>query len=336
MDNLPFVHYEISNKSYVAFVKREIHKSATAAEFSPARVGIVDLVVSELASNIVKHAGNGELLYRFSNENGTPIFEIIGLDNGPGIRDVAHAMKDGVTTTNTLGQGLGALNRLSSRFYVYSIPKWGTVCYSKIYSDPQVTVTEPSGVKVRALNVSKPGQTESGDGFEITFSPGHTNIFVGDGLGHGRDARLALQAALTNFRLCTGDDPASTLKYIHGLVKKTRGLVGTAVSIDHRLNKWRICGIGNVATRICEGLVSRTYLSYNGIIGLRIPGVCKNHESDFRGHQCLVMATDGINTRWTLSQFPSIMRYDPIMLAAVIYKECSRRNDDVSILVAKT
>jgi hypothetical protein len=219
---------------------------------------------------------------------------------------------------------------------MYSIVNWGTVCYSKVYANPRLAHTELQGVKVRALNVAKPGETESGDGFEVTFSPGHTNMFVGDGLGHGKEAHRALQAALANFRTCNSNDPSGTLKLIHEPAKKTRGLVGTVVSIDHRLKKWRVCGIGNIATRICEGLISKSYMSYNGIIGLRIPGVFKNHESDYTGHQCLVMATDGINSRWTLPQFPSILRFDPIILAAAIYKECSRGNDDVSILVAKT
>ena len=336
MDNQPFLHYEVKEKSYVAFIKREIRNAALAASFSVTRAGMVDLIVSELASNVVKHAGHGEILYRFSEENGSATFEILALDNGPGISDISRAMQDGVTTTGTLGQGLGALKRLSNNFYLYSILNWGTVCYSKLYADPRLIVPEPAGMKVRAINIAKPGQIESGDGFEVTFSPGQTHIFVGDGLGHGKDAHHAVQAALTNFRACKGDDPAGTLKFIHGLVKKTRGLVATAVTIDHLLKKWRICGIGNVATRICEGLISKTYMSYNGIIGLRIPSVCKNHEADYLGHQCLVMATDGINTRWTLDKFPSILRYDPIMLAAAIYKESSRRNDDVSILVAKT
>ena len=104
MDNRPFMSYEVEDRSFVSFVKREIHNAALGADFSAVRAAVIDIAVSELTSNIIKHAGKGELLYRFSKENQNPSFEIIAIDHGPGIKDVSHAMKDGVSTTKTLGQ----------------------------------------------------------------------------------------------------------------------------------------------------------------------------------------------------------------------------------------
>lgn len=336
MDSHPFISYAIEDKSYVGFIKRSIHHVAVQELFSASRVGIIDIAVSELTSNLIKHAAKGELLYRFSKENDRNVFEIICLDNGPGIKDITHSMKDGVTTTKTLGQGLGALKRLSDVFYIYSIVKWGTICYSKIFSRPRTSPEDLSPIKFRALNVAKPGQEVSGDGFEVVVNSNHTNIFMGDGLGHGPEAFAATQAAIANFKMCRDNDPAKILKYVHDPVKKTRGLVATAVTADHHLKKWRICGVGNIATRLYEGVTTKNYISYNGIVGLKIPASLKNHETDMGKHQCLVMSTDGISTRWTLSQFPSILRYDPLMLALAIYKECAHKSDDRSILIART
>lgn len=337
MVNHPFTSYEIQDRSFVSFVKREIHNAAVQASFNESRVGIIDIVVSELTSNIIKHAGNGELLFRFSEENNGNIFEVVCLDSGPGIKDISYSMTDGVTTTKTMGTGLGALKRLSDIFYVYSIVKWGTVCYSKIYADiKKIPNTDSSEIKFRALNVSKPGQTVSGDGFQIVYTPNYTKIFMGDGLGHGREAFEAVQLAITNFKLCSETDPVQILRFIHDRVKKSRGMVATSVTIDHLRKKWRICGIGNIATKFYEGLFGKNYINYNGIIGLNIPTSLKNHEADLAKHQCLILSSDGIKTRWDISQFPSIGRYDPIMLAAVIYKESARKNDDMSILIART
>jgi anti-sigma regulatory factor (Ser/Thr protein kinase) len=336
MDNHRFTSYEIEDRSFVAFVKREIHNGAVQAGFSEGRIGTVDLAVSELTSNIIKHAAKGELLYRFSSEGNRSLFEVICLDNGPGIKDISHAMKDGVSTTKTLGQGLGALERLCAFFQIYSISKWGTVAYCKIYADTLQTSVDLSEIKFKGLNVCKPGQQVSGDGFQITVDVDHTRIFMGDGLGHGREAYDAVQLAITNFRMINNNDPAQILRDIHEPVKKTRGLVGTAVTADFREKKWRICGIGNIATRLYEGVQYKNYISYNGIIGLNIPNTIKNHDAAFGKHQCLIMSSDGIRTRWDLSQFPSILRYDPLVIAAVIYKDCARKNDDMSILVAKT
>ena len=336
MDNAPFISYEIEDKTFVSFVKREIHKAAVKALFNNARAGVVDIAVSELTSNMIKHAEKGELLYRFSKENDRQVFEIVCLDNGPGIKDIAHSMKDGVTSTNTLGQGLGALQRLSAVFQIYSVMKWGTVCYCKIYADVDTPFVDSSDMKFRTLNVSKPGQLVSGDGFQIESNPNYTKIFMGDGLGHGKEAYDAVQLAIENFKINSENDPVETLKFIHQGVKKSRGLVGTVVVADHRQKKWKICGIGNIATRLYEGLKARNYISYNGIIGLNIPTTLKNHEADFGKHQWLIMSSDGIRSRWELSQFPTIFRYDLIMLAAVIYKQCARKTDDMSILIART
>jgi anti-sigma regulatory factor (Ser/Thr protein kinase) len=336
MDNHPFISFEIQDRSFVAFVKREIHNAAVQELFNVSRVGVIDIAVAELTSNIIKHAGNGELLYRFSKENDIKVFEIICIDNGPGIKDISHAMKDGVSTTKTLGQGLGALERLSDTFQVYSIVKWGTVCYCKIYSQVNIPPAEPVLIRFKALNVSKPGQTLSGDGFQVIQNTNYTKVLMGDGLGHGKEAHDAVQLAITHFKISVEIEPSEILQSIHTPVKKSRGLVGTVVIADHREKKWKICGIGNIATRLYEGLVNKNYVSYNGIIGLNIPSTLKNHEASLGKHQCLIMSSDGIKTRWELSQFPSILRYDPLMLAAVIYKDCARKNDDMSILIGRT
>lgn len=245
-------------------------------------------------------------------------------------------MKDGVSTTKTLGQGLGALERLSDIFQIYSIVKWGTVCYCKIYTAGHIPSVQPPGIRVRALNVSKPGQTVSGDGFQIVYKSNYTKIFMGDGLGHGKEAYDAVQTAITNFQRCTGNDPAEVLKFIHEPAKKTRGLVGAAVVADHVSKKWRICGIGNIDTRLSDGILTRKYISHNGIIGSNFPVTLINHEAGLEKNQRLIMSSDGIKVGWELSQFPSILRYDPLMLAAVIYKDNARKNDDMSILIAKT
>jgi anti-sigma regulatory factor (Ser/Thr protein kinase) len=335
MDNTPFTSYEIEERSFVAFVKREIHHLALQAAFNAQRVGVIDIVVSELTSNVMKHASKGELLYRFRVEKGNGIFEIICLDNGPGMKDVNHSMKDGVSTTKTLGQGLGALERLSDVFHVYSLVGWGTIGYCKISAIVPMPSSPTHDVKIRGLNVAKPGEKVSGDGFNVIATGKETKMFMGDGLGHGKEAFDAVQKAAVSFKICQETDP-SAIRFVNDTVKKTRGLVATVAIANHETKKWSICGIGNIATRVYEGLAPKNYMSYNGIIGLNIPHTLNNHVIDLTKHQTIVLTSDGIRTRWDLSQYPSILRYDPIMLAASIYKDCARKNDDMSILIGRT
>src|SRR5688500_12029204 len=122
-----FTSYKIEERSYVSYIKREIHQQVARAKFGETQVGEIDIIVSEIASNIIKHAGSGELLFRVRDVNqSTSTFEILGIDNGPGIADTMRMLKDGVSTTHTLGQGLGAINRLSDIAQLYSMPEWGT------------------------------------------------------------------------------------------------------------------------------------------------------------------------------------------------------------------
>ena len=83
MDNFLFANYQIDDRSYLSFIKREIHNTLIAASFLPARIGEIDIVVSELTSNIIKHATAGELLYRMGVDDGNKFIEIMTLDNGP-------------------------------------------------------------------------------------------------------------------------------------------------------------------------------------------------------------------------------------------------------------
>ncbi len=66
---------------------------------------------TELATNLLKHGGGGEILAeRFDDSDGAGI-EVLALDRGSGMADVARCMQDGYSTAGSLGQGLGAASR---------------------------------------------------------------------------------------------------------------------------------------------------------------------------------------------------------------------------------
>lgn len=82
--------------------------------------------VSELARNILAHAGEGFItIVPVECDNRTGVM-VIAEDNGPGIADIALAMKDGYSTTNTLGLGLPGAKRLTDQFHIESSREKGT------------------------------------------------------------------------------------------------------------------------------------------------------------------------------------------------------------------
>jgi len=320
----------------VPFIKREIHNLALEEGFTPHRAGELDIIVSELTSNLIKYAVRGELLYRIRKLDDRKEIEIFCLDNGAGIENVNKIMRDGYSSANTLGQGLGAIKRLSNEFQVYSMKDWGTVQYVKVCDaiDTALPATRKN-FNYSAISVNCPGEKVCGDGYYVKTIQGGFQIFVGDGLGHGVNAHDAVEQAKAIFKLTKYTDPVDILREIHDGVKKSRGLVATVVSVDYKTALWTICGIGNISTRIYSGMENKTYTPYNGILGHNVPRTLNNTKVPYERHQMIVMHSDGLRTRWNLSDLLSILKQEPGVIAASIYKNCVRGNDDATILAGK-
>ena len=97
------------------------------------RAGEVALAVSEAATNLVKHAVDGALVLRVLRTDSFAAVEFLAMDNGPGMADLAEAMRDGTSSTGTLGIGLGAISRLADAFDVYTPPGQGTVLTGRFW-----------------------------------------------------------------------------------------------------------------------------------------------------------------------------------------------------------
>jgi len=335
MDSTVHTRFNAEDRSYFSILKKEIHGLATHAGFNGTKVGEVDIVVAEMTSNLIKHAGGGEILARVLQEDDNTSIELISIDNGPGMTDPKRMTEDGMSTANTLGQGLGAMKRLSDIFEVYSLKDWGTIVLSRIYKNERPHLKKKPLVEVRSIVVSKPGESLSGDGYYCSADDKYLKIFLGDGLGHGPEAHAAVQKAIAAFKECNETDPAEILRDVHTKAKKTRGLVGTAVVYNFKDKKWQICGIGNIATRTQIGLTVRNFMSYNGIIGMNIPNTLKVQEVYDERAQVIIMCSDGIKTRWELQKYIGIFKYDLSILAAVIYKDFARQTDDMSVVVGR-
>lgn len=332
-----FTSVLIEERSIASYAKREIHNEVSHAAFSERQIADIDLIVSELTSNIIKHAKGGEIHYRTDiDDTQKPVFEIISVDKGPGMADPKFMMKDGVSTTGTLGQGLGAIDRLSSLSQVYSIPGWGTILYAKVQTQA-CAPTKPGSldVQVSALCINKPRETVCGDGYRVKKTARDVRIFFGDGLGHGADAKAAVDAAGEYFMNCYDQSPVDIIRQMHEKVRRTRGLVASIALFDKTNSQLRICGVGNTSVRIYNGLEVKNYMSFNGTVGLNIPNSLKDSTFELTKNQYLVMTTDGIRSRWNISRYPSILKFDNTILAAAIYRDNFRGNDDASVLVAK-
>jgi serine/threonine-protein kinase RsbT len=101
---------------------------AWAVEFGFSLVDQTKIVTaaSELARNTLDYGGGGTVQILALREGARRGLRLVFEDKGPGIPDVALAMKDGYTTGRGLGLGLSGAKRLSSEFSIESRPGEGT------------------------------------------------------------------------------------------------------------------------------------------------------------------------------------------------------------------
>lgn len=337
MVNPTHISLPVHERSYLAGAKKEVHRLAVQAGFEQKRIDEIDILVSEMTSNLVKHATDGEILAGIVQDRHGRALELIGIDNGPGIADPERMMQDGVSTVGTLGHGLGAIRRLSDQFEIYSQKEWGTVLLSRVYLDKNADRNaRRSPLTIRELVVAKPGEIVSGDGcFCFTAADGSIRLLVADGLGHGAEAQRAVLEAVASFRQLETDSPAEILRHLHATIRKTRGVVAAVVIIDPVRKVWKCCGIGNISTRFTGVHLARSYLSFNGIVGHNIPGSLFDQELSQQDYQQITLCSDGIRSRWQHARQPEIGRQDLMVQAAALYKEFARRNDDMSIIIGK-
>src|SRR5919112_5959500 len=151
MVNRTHIAFKAEDRSYFAILKKEIHALALTARFSDKKLGEIDIIVAEMVSNLVKHAGGGQVLVKLVEEQGLQGIELISIDNGPGMTDVSRMVADGVSTKNTLGQGLGAMKRLANLFQVYSLKDWGTVILLRVFESDFPPFTKPPKWEINSV-----------------------------------------------------------------------------------------------------------------------------------------------------------------------------------------
>jgi anti-sigma regulatory factor (Ser/Thr protein kinase) len=337
MVNPSHISFIVNERSYLARLKREIHALAVQAGFDQKKLNEVDIVVSELGSNLVKHAKSGELLAGVVNIGHVKALELIALDQGPGIPDPDRMLLDGVSTTQTLGHGLGSIRRLSDSFELYTQKDWGTIVLCRInLTDKPATSGRRSGLNLRSLVIAKPGETFSGDGcFSLVAKDGTIRLLVADGLGHGPEASSAVEAAIDALKTSGIESPAETIRHIHAAIKRTRGVVATIIVLDPVEKTWTICGVGNISIRFSGSNQAKGYLSYNGIVGHNIPNSLNDQVVALQEYQQIVLCSDGIKSRWEHAKFPGIQKYELIIQAAALYKDFARKTDDMSIIIGR-
>jgi serine/threonine-protein kinase RsbT len=94
--------------------------------FSSADATLIATAISELARNIVSYARKGEIKLKKMENSSRPGIMVVAADEGPGIPDTQQALRDGFSTSGSLGLGLPGVRRVMDEFEIASQPGRGT------------------------------------------------------------------------------------------------------------------------------------------------------------------------------------------------------------------
>jgi anti-sigma regulatory factor (Ser/Thr protein kinase) len=298
--------------------------------------GRVAIVATELATNLVKYGTNGEILLgTFEDETGTGV-ELIALDRGAGVSDVAGALRDGHSTGGSPGTGLGAVKRQSQAFDVAAWPGRGFAVLARITGTVSKALTAPPALVpyFGAVGVPLRGEPVNGDGYCIRRHGAGWTVLVVDGLGHGPLAAQASDVAVRVFREHEHEQPGRILSAVHAGLGHTRGGAVSVARYEPERGLLVFTGIGNVAGAVITGGMTKRLVSLPGTAGL-VARRIQEFEYAFPPQSLLVMCSDGIGTSWSLDNYPGLLAAHPSLIAGVIYRDFARGRDDATVLVAR-
>jgi anti-sigma regulatory factor (Ser/Thr protein kinase) len=324
---------QVSESSQTGEARRKVLAFAEERGMDESRRGSVALATTEMATNLVKHAGRGHILVQRMEAREDSGLRVISVDKGPGISDLSKALSDGHSTAGSMGTGLGAIKRLSDAFEVYSPPGCGTVMSAEFWQRKHPVIQQPD---LQIAVVSEPihGEDVCGDGWGIRALADTTILMVVDGLGHGIAAAEAAREAERILAAGGKDSLLDILRDAHDALRKTRGAALGLAKIDTQRGLLTFAGVGNIGASIVVAGSSRSMASHNGIVGQVMERV-QEFSYPWNANSILVMHSDGLATRWSLDSYPGIWNKTPGTIAAILHRDFSRGRDDVTVLVAK-
>ena len=327
----------IANAGDVSLARKIARELAESVGFDSILTQELILAASELAFNIINHAGRGEMLFVLLEGDKKGI-QLETIDDGPGIPDIEIAMTDGVTSGVSLGYGLGSINRIMDALDIRSplTNGRGTRVCCKKYLPVEHVCHLPSPLSVGVGSRPYPGIPFNGDSFIVKHFGCNLLVGVIDGLGHGKFAHEASQRA-RQYVEKHYDQPFEMIFQGTGRAcRSTRGVVMALVKFDWHIVpiKMTFGSIGNIEVRLQSGKAS-TLPVRRGIIGKNAPKPVI-HEQSFDAGDTLFLFSDGITSHWPKDAFLDLKAKSADETARIMLNVLAKDNDDATLLIVKS
>ena len=328
----------VSERSQVGEARREGQRLAEVAGFSDIESGRVSIVVSELATNLARHSQGGRILVRTEGVAGRRSVEILSIDAGPGMGDISACLTDGYSTGGTPGNGLGAVQRMSAVFDLYSSVPGGTVFYSRIDADTADAPPSDSRVPFTWGIVCQPlaGEIACGDTWRLAVEDQGLSLLVADGLGHGPEAAAAADLAGAVFDNAPFAPAPSLMAAANERMRGSRGGAVSIAQIDGKSGTLKYVGVGNIGGNIAAepDESPKGLFTHNGTVGLQVRKI-QEFSYDAPVGALVILYSDGLQSRWSLANYPGLSRRHPAVIAGVLFRDFQRGRDDTTVVVVR-
>jgi anti-sigma regulatory factor (Ser/Thr protein kinase) len=331
----PHRGFPIEDATHPGEVRRQAAVLAAELGFAEADAGRVALVVTEAATNVLKHAGGGHVLLRALRPSAHVAgVEIIALDKGRGMSHVARCMQDGYSTAGSPGTGLGAIARLASSLELYTAEGHGTALLARVFPAASEEAPRTSGLEFGVVRVAAPGESACGDDWSWLSLDGRFRILLADGLGHGPLAAAAAEEAARTFQALGERSLQDVLRGVHEALRATRGAAVSIAEVDPVAGEVRFLGLGNVQGFVAWPGSVRNMVTQNGTAGVHAatPRVLRY---PWKAGATLVLYTDGLTSRTSVDSYPGLLARSPTLVASVLYRDFVRGRDDATVVVAR-
>jgi anti-sigma regulatory factor (Ser/Thr protein kinase) len=333
---LPFVEdvawIPVEDPSSVGRVRRVVSRLAEQLGFAETRVAELALAATEIGTNLDKHADRGVVLVRSLRASTEFAIEVVAMDRGPGIADVALVRQDGESTSGTLGIGLGAVARLADSCGIASRPGHGTVLAARFHPrrGPLTEIPDDVAGLTRAID----GEEVCGDAYAVRRGTDRLTLMMCDGSGHGPLAAFASQAAVRLFCERESASPEEMVARIHAELRGTRGGAVAVADVDLVARKVRFAGLGNIAGAVLTDTRKQGMISVPGVAGHQAHAL-RAYDYELPPGAAVVLHSDGLSERWTAGRDDGLLTGSAIVIAMALLRDAGVRKDDACVLVGK-
>ncbi len=318
----PGINFHIRNEFDIKYVESTV-KEYFKNTYLPSTINEVIIILSELGYNLLRNGNGGIIKINYEKDK-------IGITaiNNNGKNFPKFAMDNGFSTRNSLGIGLGAINRLADSVFI---------SYENRLKTNVIKFANPKEIKFKSniavISYPKNGNIEeNGDGYTIIYNHNSITFVVVDVLGHGPKAykikKYIIDLIEKNAKKY--EDLFELFSYLHNAMRGSLGAaIGIAKLFMNNTANLEYIGLGNIELRIYTDSGMDYLRSKDGVLGEGNPKIFIERRKLSKCVLC--MWSDGISNRLKVNN----TNLSTIEIAQHLMDTYRKGTDDTTVLVAK-